>query len=446
MDIQNLTPISSYKVTSNDSTIPDPRNGRIPIVNPKQPPSTLNWFFQSYWTLSNKRFEVVGCDDKQKDILLVNYSDDPVVDSKKARLFATILKVVLAITLIIPAIALVVYLVNKSNARKHQFIVNPEISFPKIDGMRSFFQLENKTGSNRAIANMEVLDTTQADHRFFNILCPQPTAMIIDTPNEKKFLHANVVKTADGRSYIASQAPYVGPKTQVQEGQEKITRPFKYNDDLFWKMCFDQSNMIVDLTKGHKETHPFYHCYYPKELNQTKTFGEIKVTCLSISQPFTDDPFIKLYMYRLADHSGKTKAVARIHFEKWPDHGAASAENLGKIISLMDHLEEKVLCNQDQKPIVHCMAGVGRTGTLITARTMIKLIRRGEVNLENRQEMTEQVIMSSREQRGSDFVQTFQQLQSIYDLENMHLEGKKIPKPNMSAGTNPSLIATSSSA
>jgi len=63
--------------------------------------------------------------------------------------------------------------------------------------------------------------------------------------------------------------------------------------------------------------------------------------------------------------------VTHLHFTAWPDRGVPSPEE--DFIALSDRADE---ANAENNPIVvHCSAGVGRTGTFCAIRSYIRYIR-----------------------------------------------------------------------
>ena len=61
--------------------------------------------------------------------------------------------------------------------------------------------------------------------------------------------------------------------------------------------------------------------------------------------------------------------VTQFHYTAWPDHGAP--DNVMSIISFIRHVCKLFPVSLDQQLLVHCSAGVGRTGTFITLDTMM---------------------------------------------------------------------------
>jgi len=56
--------------------------------------------------------------------------------------------------------------------------------------------------------------------------------------------------------------------------------------------------------------------------------------------------------------------VNQLHYVGWPDHGVPTGASMDDFSNLLDNLISMLL-NSDpsQKAILHCSAGIGRTGT-----------------------------------------------------------------------------------
>ena len=78
---------------------------------------------------------------------------------------------------------------------------------------------------------------------------------------------------------------------------------------------------------------------------------------LTLRKFIVDDPF-----------TGTTqKEVRQLHYMGWPDHGVPSGEkNLESFKLMIDYFLWTMLkSDQAEKIVVHCSAGIGRTGTTI---------------------------------------------------------------------------------
>jgi protein tyrosine phosphatase len=62
--------------------------------------------------------------------------------------------------------------------------------------------------------------------------------------------------------------------------------------------------------------------------------------------------------------------VVQLHYTGWPDHGVPSGETMDSFRIMLDEFI-RFLLTKDEKAIVHCSAGVGRTGTTIVLAHLI---------------------------------------------------------------------------
>ena len=73
---------------------------------------------------------------------------------------------------------------------------------------------------------------------------------------------------------------------------------------------------------------------------------------------------------------GVTQNITQIHFIGWPDHGIPETQETVDDFGLMlNHFLEWCLRSKaDRRAVIHCSAGIGRTGTTISlAHIIIKL-------------------------------------------------------------------------
>ena len=58
--------------------------------------------------------------------------------------------------------------------------------------------------------------------------------------------------------------------------------------------------------------------------------------------------------------------MVQIHYTGWPDHGVPSADSLECFQTMWELFTLMLLTSKpEEKAIVHCSAGIGRTGTTI---------------------------------------------------------------------------------
>ncbi|XP_056353737.1 receptor-type tyrosine-protein phosphatase C isoform X2 [Oenanthe melanoleuca] len=152
------------------------------------------------------------------------------------------------------------------------------------------------------------------------------------------------------RKYIAAQ----GPKDETT--------------DDFWRMIWEQkATIIVMVTRCEEGKRNKCAQYWPSMENGTATYGDIIVK-IHESKTCPDYVIQKLHIT-----NGRERTVGRdvthIQFTSWPDHGVPEDPHL--LLKLRRRVN--ALSNFFSGPIVvHCSAGVGRTGTYIGIDAMLE--------------------------------------------------------------------------
>jgi protein tyrosine phosphatase len=101
--------------------------------------------------------------------------------------------------------------------------------------------------------------------------------------------------------------------------------------------------------------------------------------------------------------------IARLHYEGWNDFEGISEDDLDKLIAVIMNYQK----DSSQPVIVHCRAGVGRSGTLIVACALMHLMKQKKVDSSNLMEHLYRLILEGRKQRGPNFVQQPLQFEAL---------------------------------
>ena len=149
-----------------------------------------------------------------------------------------------------------------------------------------------------------------------------------------------------------------------------------------------------------------YKNYTIKEVNEEETKKEYIIREIQI----------------INNDSKKEKKVHQIHFTGWPDHGVPDISN-GKIFETFCEMNALVDSYRENNPIVvHCSAGVGRTGTFISMYFLEKEIKdQINNNVKEIQFSIFNLVRKLKEMRLY-MVQTEAQYKFIYDFVNYLLE------------------------
>jgi protein tyrosine phosphatase len=115
------------------------------------------------------------------------------------------------------------------------------------------------------------------------------------------------------------------------------------------------------------------HCYWPSQVGQTEVFADISVTLDSIE---VNENITKRFIS--VQHQGESEILQllHIHFTSWPDFGVPQPEDFLKLI---EEVEDRSRHFPNSPIVVHCSAGVGRTGTFIAVMAYDELKSNGEV-------------------------------------------------------------------
>lgn len=147
----------------------------------------------------------------------------------------------------------------------------------------------------------------------------------------------------------------------------------------------------------------------------------------------------------------KSRLIYQYHLQAWPDHGVP--EDPGRVLSFLDIVNEqqdKLQALEQAGPlVVHCSAGIGRTGTFIVIDMLLSQIMALGPNCEIDIYKTVQYV---REQR-SGMVQTEAQYRFIYNAVQKYIEterqfrtSRNIDKPYLNLAKNAADAAAAAAA
>ncbi|VDP75749.1 unnamed protein product [Echinostoma caproni] len=182
--------------------------------------------------------------------------------------------------------------------------------------------------------------------------------------------------------YIAAQGPL----------------PSTYGD--FWQMCWEQNvTVVVMLTAISERGRVKCHQYWPN-MGQTLNFSASHTSPIPF-KPNTQRPVLELQLQTVREEVStdfafreflitpvaqskrlstsaepSTRRVVQLQFISWPDHGVPG--NTSDLITFVDRVRDARGSNSRAPIVVHCSAGIGRTGVLITMETALNLMERDQ--------------------------------------------------------------------
>ncbi|XP_016154383.1 PREDICTED: receptor-type tyrosine-protein phosphatase eta [Ficedula albicollis] len=137
----------------------------------------------------------------------------------------------------------------------------------------------------------------------------------------------------------------------------------------FWRMIWEKNiYSIVMLTKCVEQARTKCEQYWPDK--QPKSYGDIIVTM--VSEVVLPEWTIRDFTVEKSN-TPESHTVRQFHFTSWPDHGVPETTDL--LINFRHLVHEYNSQNPIDSPtLVHCSAGVGRTGTFIAIDRLIQQV------------------------------------------------------------------------
>ncbi|XP_065118392.1 receptor-type tyrosine-protein phosphatase S-like isoform X3 [Paramisgurnus dabryanus] len=198
------------------------------------------------------------------------------------------------------------------------------------------------------------LEVNKPKNRYANVIAYDHTRVILaqtDGIMGSDYINANYI---DGyrkqNAYIATQGPL----------------PETFGD--FWRMVWEQrAASVVMMTRLEEKSRIKCDQYWPSR--GTDTYGAVQVTLLDTMELAT---FCVRTFSLHKNGCNERREVRQFQFTAWPDHGVPEYPT-----PFLAFLRRVKSCNPpDAGPvIVHCSAGVGRTGCLIVIDAMLERIR-----------------------------------------------------------------------
>ncbi|XP_068195894.1 receptor-type tyrosine-protein phosphatase F-like isoform X5 [Antennarius striatus] len=200
-------------------------------------------------------------------------------------------------------------------------------------------------------SNMEV---NKPKNRYANVIAYDHSRVVltsVDAVPGSDYVNANYI---DGyrkqNAYIATQGPL--PETLSD----------------FWRMVWEQrSSTIIMMTRLEEKSRVKCDQYWPSR--GTETYGMIQVTMLDTVELATYS--VRTFaLYK--NGSSEKREVRQFQFMAWPDHGVPEYPT-----PILAFLRRVKACNPpDAGPmVVHCSAGVGRTGCFIVIDAMLERMK-----------------------------------------------------------------------
>ncbi|XP_061826009.1 tyrosine-protein phosphatase non-receptor type 5-like [Nerophis lumbriciformis] len=192
-------------------------------------------------------------------------------------------------------------------------------------------------------------------NRYKTILPNTHSRVILQSQDEDDFLttyiNANYLKGYGGeeRAYIATQGPTVNTVGD------------------FWRMVWQERTPIVVMITNLEEKNEKCAEYWPED---TVTHEGIEITVVTVTQE--DDYSLRVFTLKSGNED---RSLRQYWYTSWPDQKTPD-----KAPPLLELVQEVERAREEAPPtsgpvIVHCSAGIGRTGCFIATSILCKQLR-----------------------------------------------------------------------
>jgi len=241
------------------------------------------------------------------------------------------------------------------------------------------------------------LQINSQKNRYQNVLAPEQTRVKLSEREGSDYVNANYIDgqiPGSEKAYIASQGPVQAILVD------------------FWRMTWEtKTSVILMLTKEVENARLKCDAYWP-EVDTPLILENFKISLQDIDEK--DELTIRTLVLENTSETETEKEKRIIHqfqYTAWPDHGVPVSTT-----AFLELAEKADIANETKGPIlVHCSAGIGRTGTFCTIHSTLKKV---ELELKEHPDEVPKIniaeeVLALRKQRPN-MVQTVEQYEFCY--------------------------------
>lgn len=239
-----------------------------------------------------------------------------------------------------------------------------EKEFEKYESRQSWNQVYQrlKDDANLAAFNKKhtVIEAKKPENRCknrYNNVNPYDHSRVkLHTPGQSDYINASIIDVPESRcKYILSQGPLVDTAAQ------------------FWQMIWEQkSKAIIMLNKVVEKGSVKCYQYWPltKDMIFEETHFKVTVQKERPLKHFTIRTFELENM-----QTKEVRQVDHYHYTSWPDFGIPNSAL--SFLMFLEVVRDKGVLHSDYGPaVIHCSAGIGRSGTFCLVDSALVLVKK----------------------------------------------------------------------
>uniref|UniRef100_A0A0N4ZIE8 Tyrosine-protein phosphatase domain-containing protein n=1 Tax=Parastrongyloides trichosuri TaxID=131310 RepID=A0A0N4ZIE8_PARTI len=208
-------------------------------------------------------------------------------------------------------------------------------------------------------------------NRYRDIVLKDATRIILED-EENDYIHANYVSTpSNSKRFICCQAPL-----------ESTT-------EHFWKMILQEDTEYIFMLchfieEGRSKCHP----YYPEVVGEKLIINNLTIENVELEDHPTEHD-LRVCVLNIYDGDKLKKTVKHWQYVSWPD------KKVPLLSETIFYALDNMRCSQTPI-VVHCSAGIGRTGTVVFLENLLEKIKNGDIV----NETPARILESIRKQRA----------------------------------------------
>ncbi|XP_067326598.1 receptor-type tyrosine-protein phosphatase H [Anolis sagrei] len=210
-----------------------------------------------------------------------------------------------------------------------------------------------------------------------DIVVEQPQSVVQQPENQPKNRYCNVVPYDHARVQLLPRpgdpnSDYINASYMPGFKREKefiaAQGPLRETLCDFWRMIWEQRiTTLVMLTNCFENGRAKCERYWPLDYTPC-TYEDISVSVLT--ETILPDWTVRDFSIKRVNES-EVRLARHYHYSSWPDHGVP--ETTSGVLHFRDLVRAHIEEHKDSGPaLVHCSAGVGRTGTFIALDSLLR--------------------------------------------------------------------------
>ncbi|XP_063925439.1 tyrosine-protein phosphatase non-receptor type 61F isoform X2 [Zophobas morio] len=244
---------------------------------------------------------------------------------------------------------------------------NIESEFRRLNEKNEWSALFQKIRSESAKNTCGFLEAVKPQNKNLNRyrdVSPFDHSRIVLTRGRVDYINANLIKVEKAnRKYILTQGPLINTVSH------------------FWAMVWEQqSKAVLMLNKLVEKKQEKCFQYWPSKLGDDylMTFDDVGLSLQYIKQE--DHSYYLQRVLRLTDmKTRESRDILQFHYTTWPDFGVPSSPTA--FLEFLRKVRDAGVLEADVGPaVVHCSAGIGRSGTFCLVDSCLVLIEKFGIN------------------------------------------------------------------